>query len=99
MGQSMKETVQNFAVSQALKYLDNNPQEAFPKILAWADQFDKDDLYQAFQYFCEIGYIKVDIEHAKDICSIDQVISGIVRNYHCKNDTQKLFHNITSKNL
>ena len=45
MGQSMKETVQNFAVSQALKYLDNNPQEAFPKILAWADQFDKDDLY------------------------------------------------------
>ena len=45
MGQSMKETVQNFAVTQALKYLDNNPQEAFPKILAWADQFDKDDLY------------------------------------------------------
>jgi len=47
MGNSIKDAVQNFAVTQALNYLDNNPKEAFPKLLDWADQFDKDDLYLA----------------------------------------------------
>lgn len=28
-----------------LKYVDSNPQEAFPKLLDWADKFDKDNLY------------------------------------------------------
>lgn len=37
--------MQNFAVNQALKYIDSNLQEAFPKLLSWADQFDKDNLY------------------------------------------------------
>lgn len=45
MSNSIKNSMQNFAVNQALKYIDSNLQEAFPKLLSWADQFDKDNLY------------------------------------------------------
>ena len=38
-------SAQAFAVNQVLKYVDSNPQEAFPKLLDWADKFDKDNLY------------------------------------------------------
>ena len=45
MGNSIKDNMQMFAINQALNFIDRNPQEAFPKLLDWADQFDKDDLY------------------------------------------------------
>ena len=45
MSNSIKDSVQAFAVNQVLKYVDSNPQEAFPKLLDWADKFDKDNLY------------------------------------------------------
>jgi len=45
MSNSIKDSAQVFAVNQMLKYIDRNPQEAFPKLLDWADQFDKDNLY------------------------------------------------------
>ena len=45
MSNSMKDSIQSFAINQALKYIDGNPKEAFPKLLDWADKFDKDDLY------------------------------------------------------
>ena len=37
MSNSIKDSVQAFAVNQVLKYVDSNPQEAFPKLLDWAD--------------------------------------------------------------
>ena len=42
---SMKETVQSMAVKQALKYLESEPEKNLPKLMDWADKFDKDDLY------------------------------------------------------
>ena len=45
MSNSIKDSAQAFAVNQVLKYVDSNPQEAFPRLLDWADKFDKDDLY------------------------------------------------------
>ena len=47
MSNSIKDSVQAFAINQVLKYIDSKPQEAFPKLLDWADQFDKDNLYLA----------------------------------------------------
>ena len=44
MSNSIKDSAQAFAVNQVLKYVDSNPQEAFPKLLDWADKFDKDML-------------------------------------------------------
>lgn len=41
MSNSIKDSAQAFAVNQVLKYVDSNPQEAFPKLLDWADKFDK----------------------------------------------------------
>ena len=38
MSNSIKDSVQAFAVNQVLKYVDSNPQEAFPKLLDWADK-------------------------------------------------------------
>ena len=40
MSNSIKDSAQAFAVNQVLKYVDSNPQEAFPKLLDWADKFD-----------------------------------------------------------
>ena len=45
MSNSIKDSAQVFAVNQMLKYIDRDPQEAFPKLLDWADQFDKNNLY------------------------------------------------------
>ena len=45
MSNFIKDSAQVFAVNQMLKYIDRDPQEAFPKLLDWADQFDKDNLY------------------------------------------------------
>lgn len=45
MSNFIKDSAQVFAVNQMLKYIDRDPQEAFPKLLDWADQFDKNNLY------------------------------------------------------
>ena len=42
---SMMETVQSFAVKQALKYVEREPEKNLPKLLDWADKFDKENLY------------------------------------------------------
>ena len=41
MSKTMKENVQAFAVKQILHYLDEEPQTALPKLLDWAEKFDK----------------------------------------------------------
>lgn len=41
----MMETVQAFAAKQALKYIESEPEKNLPKLLDWADHFDKDNLY------------------------------------------------------
>ena len=45
MSNSLKDTVEAFAVTQALKYIDRSPQEAFPKLMDWADRLDRDNNY------------------------------------------------------
>lgn len=42
----MKENVQGFAVKKALEYLSGDPAKNLPKLLSWADKFDKDGLYE-----------------------------------------------------
>ena len=42
MSRTMKESVQAFAVKQILHYLDEDPDKSLPKILDWAEKFDKD---------------------------------------------------------
>ena len=44
---TIMETVQSFAVRQALQYVEREPEKNLPKLLDWADKFDKDNLYQA----------------------------------------------------
>ena len=56
MSNSIKDSVQAFAVNQVLKYVDSNPQEAFPKLLDWADKFDKDNLY-----LTPVSYTHLDV--------------------------------------
>ncbi len=43
----MIEAVQSFAAKQALKYMEQEPEKNLPKLLDWADKFDKNDLYLA----------------------------------------------------
>jgi MoaA/NifB/PqqE/SkfB family radical SAM enzyme len=42
---SMMETIQSFAVKQALKYVQKEPEKNLPKLLDWADRFDQDGLF------------------------------------------------------
>ena len=53
----MMETVQAFAAKQALKYIESEPEKNLPKLLEWADHFDKDNLYasqrQVFHHVLE----------------------------------------------
>jgi len=42
MSGTIKENVQAFAVKQVLKYFDEDPEKSLPKILSWAEKFDKD---------------------------------------------------------
>lgn len=42
---NIKENFQSFAVKQLLEYLDGDLDRNLPKLLEWADKFDKDDLY------------------------------------------------------
>ena len=44
-GKNMKENLQNFAVKKVSDCLDETPDKSLPKLLAWADKFDKDNLF------------------------------------------------------
>ena len=46
---NMKESFQSFAVKKVLHYMDEDPDTSMPKLLEWADKFDKDNLF-ASQY-------------------------------------------------
>ena len=45
MGKSIKETMQEFTVNQALKYLEGNPEENIPKLMNFVDRFMPADWY------------------------------------------------------
>ena len=45
MGNTVRESMQNFAVSQALKYIEGNPEENIPKLMALVDKFTPTDWY------------------------------------------------------
>ncbi len=42
MSKSFKENMQTFAVNQALKYFDEDPDKSLPKIIGWVEKFDKE---------------------------------------------------------
>lgn len=42
---TIKETMQNFAINQALKYIEGNPEENIPKLMALADKLLPDGWY------------------------------------------------------
>ena len=43
---SIKETMQNFAVNQALKYIEGNPDENLPKLMELVDKFSPEGWYE-----------------------------------------------------
>ena len=45
MGKTIRETMQEFTVNQALKYLEGNPEENIPKLMAWVDRLMPKDWY------------------------------------------------------
>jgi len=45
MGNSIMTTMQNFAINQALNYLEGNPEENIPKLMAMVDKFTPKDWY------------------------------------------------------
>ena len=42
---NIKENLESFALKKVLAYMDEKPEESMPKLLAWADRFDKENLY------------------------------------------------------
>ena len=44
---SLKETMQTFAVNQALKYIEGDPKENLPKLMELVDKFSPDGWYEA----------------------------------------------------
>lgn len=38
MGKTIRETMQEFTVNQALKYLEGNPEENIPKLMSFVDR-------------------------------------------------------------
>ena len=44
MGKSIKETMQEFTVNQALNYLEGNPEENIPKLMAFCGPPDAERL-------------------------------------------------------
>ncbi len=47
MSSSIKESMQNFAVNQALKYIEGNPEENIPKLMALVDKYSPDGWYES----------------------------------------------------
>ncbi len=46
MGNSIKSSMQTFAINQALKYLEGNPEENIPKLMSLVDKVCPDDWYK-----------------------------------------------------
>ena len=46
MSNSIRESMQNFAINQALKYLEGNPEENLPKLMALVDKHSPDGWYE-----------------------------------------------------
>jgi len=46
---TMKENIETFAVNQALGYISGNPEKNLPKLLEWADKFDKEGNWEAIR--------------------------------------------------
>jgi len=46
MSKSIKNSMQSFAINQALKYLEGNPEENIPKLMKLVDQFSPDGWYE-----------------------------------------------------
>ena len=44
---SVKDNMQNFAINQALKYIEGNPEENIPKLMSLVDLFTPDGWYQS----------------------------------------------------
>lgn len=42
---NMKENLKSFAAKKVVGYLDEDPDKSLPKLLAWVDKFDKDNLF------------------------------------------------------
>lgn len=42
---TMKENLQSFAVKKVLDYLEGDPDKNLPKLLDWADKFDKENMF------------------------------------------------------
>ena len=47
MSNSIKNSFQNFAVNQALKYIEGNPEENIPKLMALVDKYSPDGWYES----------------------------------------------------
>ena len=44
---SIKDGIQNFALNQALNYIEGNPQENIPKLMALVDRLSPDGWYES----------------------------------------------------
>lgn len=47
MAKNIKDIMQNFAINQALKYIEGDPEENLPKLMALVDKFSPDEWYQS----------------------------------------------------
>lgn len=47
MNTSLKTAMQNFAINQALNYVENNPEENIPKLMAFVDKHSPDGWYES----------------------------------------------------
>lgn len=46
---------------------------------------DKEELHQAFEIYCNVGYMKVNLEY---IPTINQILTEIVQNFYCVNNQE-----------
>ncbi len=46
MSKSIKETMQSFAISKALSYVEGNPEENLPKLMEMVDKFSPAGWYE-----------------------------------------------------
>lgn len=47
MRNNVKDNMQNFAINQALKYIEGNPEENIPKLMSLVDRFTPEGWYQS----------------------------------------------------
>lgn len=63
---TIKDSMQNFAVSQALKYIEGNPEENFPRLMALVDRLTPAGWYQT-----QRNTIRKVIDEKKQLASAD----------------------------